>query len=241
MPLCCDNTGEDLWIIFCCFIWLYGFIISFFCLCMKAVLSTAETSAALWMFAYAFIFAVIMTVFGITANKVAKQGPPAQDVEKPKVAETALRFRVEGHCNKPEELTDGIEEKARQICLERAEAVIDAMELAGTKRGNLTPKGCGYENLVADHLGPNSQDNMRVVICCDDAETKTKVLHFLAENEQYRTNFADAGAPTVSFENDAFVHGPVTFEPNSAVLTDTSDGPIVGMVKVIALLEKASS
>ena len=48
-PLCCDNSAEDLFTIFCCFMWLYGFLIAFFCLLMKAYISTTDTSAALWL------------------------------------------------------------------------------------------------------------------------------------------------------------------------------------------------
>jgi hypothetical protein len=77
-PVCCDNTGEDLWIITCCYMSIYAFLVAYFCLLMKAVLLTDESHAALYMYAFAFFFMVTMTILAIITNNLGDA-----EVEKP--------------------------------------------------------------------------------------------------------------------------------------------------------------
>merc|ERR1712070_759700 len=83
VPLCCDNNAQDLWTIFCCFGWLYPFLISFYCLALKAHLSTSESPTVLWIFSYAYAFMVIMIVFGIRAAQIAKVPAPVANAGGP--------------------------------------------------------------------------------------------------------------------------------------------------------------
>ena len=69
-PVCCDNTGEDLWIITCCYMSIYAFLVAYFCLLMKAVLLTDESHAALYMYAFGFFFMVTMTILAIITNNL---------------------------------------------------------------------------------------------------------------------------------------------------------------------------
>jgi hypothetical protein len=78
-PVCCDNSGEDLWIITCCYMSIYAFLVAYFCLLMKAVLLTDESHAALYMYAFAFFFMVTMTILAIVTNNLGD----AEDTDKP--------------------------------------------------------------------------------------------------------------------------------------------------------------
>lgn len=233
VPLCCDNTGKDLWIIACCFGWLYSLVLSFYCVVLKAVLLTAESSAALWMFFYVFCFGAIMILFAIYGNNISKI--PAEQEEdvvevvvkpkqpKPREIKAALSFTVGGHTNKassPEQAA-----VAMGLSNERAAAVVDVFLASGCKKSGVVPKG--YGDTMPNKYAKNEYDNMRVECSLDDTSGLTKALKnlgypttgtvVLEEGNEY------GGSGGISIEISAggatLLHDAILFEPNKPVLT----------------------
>lgn len=224
VPLCCDNTGKDLWIIACCFGWLYSLVLSFYCVVLKAVLLTAETSAALWMFFYCFVFGAIMILFAIYGNNISKI--PAEVEEEVIVApidiKAALSFTVGGHTNKassPEQAA-----VAMSLSNERAAAVVGVFLGSGCKKSGVVPKG--YGDTVPNKHAKNEYDNMRVECSLDDTSGLTKALKnlgypttgivVLEEGNEY----GGGGIKIeISGNGATLLHDAILFEPNKPVLT----------------------
>jgi len=72
-PLCCQNTGEDLMIIFACYMFLWSFTIGFYSLLLKAALLTDEDSTALYIFFFLFLSGAGMTYFSVFAASLEKR------------------------------------------------------------------------------------------------------------------------------------------------------------------------
>jgi hypothetical protein len=231
-PVCCDNTAEDLWLIFCCFGWLYSFVISYYCLLLKAILQTEDTAAALWMFAYAFIVMVGMTVFAIYANMVGAIPAPEDEEEEVQIKsreivyETKLTWEVAGHTA----LANSEEQKkvAANLSLERAESVKKELIANGVNESGLTTYGYGDSKPPADQY----DSWMRV-------EITIKQKSALAQ--------ATAAVGT-SFEGGIEVdlatgtmHAPaITFKPNSAELTVEGASALEHVELAMSKLEHAA-
>lgn len=80
-PLCCDNSGEDLWTIFCSYMALYSFVVAFYSLLLKIQLRTDETSAALYLFFAVFTFGAIMVYLQIHTAPLSKFVPEEEEDE----------------------------------------------------------------------------------------------------------------------------------------------------------------
>lgn len=224
VPLCCDNTGKDLWIIACCFGWLYSLVLSFYCVVLKAVLLTAETSTALWMFFYCFCFGAIMILFAIYGNNISKI-PAPQEVEEivaPIEIKAALSFTVGGHTNKassPEQAA-----VALGLSNERAAAVVAVFLASGCKKSGVVPKG--YGDKMPNKFAKNEYDNMRVECSLDDTSGLTKALKNLGYPTTGRVvleegnEFGGSGiAIEISGGRATLRHDAILFEPNKPVLT----------------------
>ncbi|DAZ95586.1 TPA: hypothetical protein N0F65_006072 [Lagenidium giganteum] len=69
--LCCGNSALDLVLIPCALIGVYLLTGSLFAACMRAVMQTDQTAAALWMFFGVYVIFVIMlgVVLAVTSHE----------------------------------------------------------------------------------------------------------------------------------------------------------------------------
>ena len=123
-PVCCDNTSEDLWIITCCYMSIYAFLVAYFCLLMKAVLLTDESHAALYMYAFGFFFMVTMTILAIITNNLgdAKDGADAEKGDYGSDAATPVAY------GKTEQKLSYGEDKPSKAGNARTEAIKELFE-----------------------------------------------------------------------------------------------------------------
>jgi outer membrane protein OmpA-like peptidoglycan-associated protein len=245
VPLCCDNTGKDLWIIACCFGWLYSLVLSFYCVVLKAVLLTAETSAALWMFFYCFCFGAIMILFAIYGNNISKI-PAPQEVEEivaPIEIKAALSFTVGGHTNKassPEQAA-----VALRLSNERAASVVAVFVGSGCKKSQVVPKG--YGDQMPNKYAKNEYDNMRVECSLDDTSGLTKALKNLGYPTTGRVvleegnEFGGSGiAIEISGGRATLLHDAILFQPNNSVLTADGEALAKRIAMYLKKLEAAA-
>jgi len=240
-PLCCDNSAEDLFTIFCCFMWLYGFLIAFFCLLMKAYISTTDTSAALWLFAACFLFMVLGAIFAIIASMISKIPAPVQDVPEVvrEVVLAKLVFEIQGHTNKAP--NSEVAQRALTLSDERAEAVKAEIVKNGCNPTGFICKGYGDE-VPKDASKPNG--NMRVEAHLHSGQNSLpKVMSAIeSHHKDFKAGggFGYLGCPEISFntQTSTFSHPEVLFEPNSATVTADSKGNVKNLCKVFKELEE---
>jgi hypothetical protein len=72
-PLCFDNSAQDCWVIFCSYIFIWSFLVGFYCLLLKAALRTDDESTALWMFAFIFAGAASLTGLAVYSSDMEKK------------------------------------------------------------------------------------------------------------------------------------------------------------------------
>jgi outer membrane protein OmpA-like peptidoglycan-associated protein len=243
-PLCCDNTGKDLWLIFCCFVALYCFLISFFCLNLKGYMATMDTSAYLWMAAYIFVFAVLIVVFAITASSIGKLPAPELEEEILEVELANLTFNVGGHTNKASSAEQA--QVAMKLSQERAAAVVAVFTGAGCKQSGVVAQG--YGDTVPNPRAKTEYDNMRVECSLNDVSGLKKSLEALklATNGLVvlddGSKYGDAGISLAIEGNSAkLLHDPIFFEANSAVLTPDGKELAQRIATQMNKLEAASS
>jgi len=238
-PLCLDNTGEDLWIIFCCLMWLYALVISYYALTLKAALQTVPTSAALWMFAFTFLTGACMVIFAVNAAAIARIPAPEDEVDAPPPAPkkelAALRWMLRGHTAKAG--SPGASVEAQKLSQRRAEAVKAALVATGSKKDAFDTEGVGDKEIIDTRV---PEKNMRVEFDLIYAASLKQTLDEVGYKDG--AGFDNIGAGNISFniQKKQIKTPPISFEPNSATLTPEGAAVVQAIGAVLNHLESAA-